>query len=333
VAVALRGCVAPLDAAPTSRSATGATTLCNCQSHEVHSGRPRNDGVLECVRQSATPTRLWFCVKGQIFQELWAARLVFQGENERVPHEKPRATFCCTCNKRLSLPIRRAERSATGDGHSRALTTAAKSEQLGIMKTISSMRWQPSMAGLLFGTLCLAPSAVQAHVLPGAVGGLGAGLAHPLQGMDHLLAMVAVGLLGAQIGGRALWILPAVFVGVMSVGAVAGGAGMALPLVEPMILLSVLVLGGLLVSARAAGVGVTAALVGALALFHGHAHGTELATAGSSVLVGMVASTAALHGVGLALGLGARALARHQWIRLAGGGIAACGLMLGLSLL
>jgi urease accessory protein len=202
------------------------------------------------------------------------------------------------------------------------------------MKTISSMRWRPSTAGLLLGTLCLAPVAIQAHVLPGAIGGLGAGLAHPLQGMDHLLAMVAVGLLAAQIGGRALWLLPAVFVGVMSVGAVAGGAGMALPLVEPMILLSLLVLGGLLVSARAAGIGVTAALVGGLALFHGHAHGTELATAGSSVyLVGMVTSTAALHGVGLALGLGARALARHQWIRFAGGGIAACGLMLGLSLL
>lgn len=170
------------------------------------------------------------------------------------------------------------------------------------------------------------PAAVQAHVVPGSGHSVFAGIAHPLLGFDHLAAIIGAGLLGAQLGSRALWLLPAVFVSIMSLGAALGTVGIGLPMVEPVILLSLFILGALILSARSAGLAGTAALVGALALFHGHAHGTEIGLAGGwAYLPGMVAATAVLCGFGIALGLAARAAARDHWIRFAGGGIVASG--------
>ncbi len=134
---------------------------------------------------------------------------------------------------------------------------------------------------------------------------LGHGFLHPLGGLDHILAMVAVGLYAAQLGGRSLWLLPAAFVGTMIVGGLLGYAGVPVPMVEQAIGLSVVAMGiaiaaGLRLPAVAATI-----LVGAFALAHGHAHGSEGAELGSflSYAAGFVAATALLHAAGIALGL------------------------------
>lgn len=156
-------------------------------------------------------------------------------------------------------------------------------------------------------TLAMAAPAA-AHVTGHGVvhGGFAAGMSHPIGGLDHLLAMVAVGVLAARTGGAALWSLPLTFIAVMSGAAALGANGIGLPLVEPGIAASVLVLGLLVAWAgklpQAVGVGLCAAF----ALFHGHAHGTELAPGASfaAYLAGFALSTAALHGAGIAAGLG-----------------------------
>ncbi|KQT47628.1 protein hupE [Aureimonas sp. Leaf454] len=155
-----------------------------------------------------------------------------------------------------------------------------------------------------------------AHLDPAAHGSVMAGLSHPLFGTDHILAMVAVGLWASQIGGRAVLAVPVAFVAVMSLGFAFGLSGASLPFVEPMIAASVVVLGLLVACAVRLPAAAGAAVVGAFALFHGHAHAAELGSAGAlSFAAGFVAATALLHlaglGLGLALssgaGLGARA--------------------------
>lgn len=175
----------------------------------------------------------------------------------------------------------------------------------------------------------LAAGTAEAHT--GGAGGAGfaQGFSHPLGGLDHLLAMVAVGLWAAQLGGRALWAVPAAFVAMMAVGAVVGWAGVAMPGVEPAIALSVLVLGVAVTTAMRLPAAVGAALVGVFALFHGHAHGSELPEAASILAYGggFVVATALLHGAGLALGLASQQ--RFAWaMRLGGAGVAAAGAML-----
>jgi urease accessory protein len=184
----------------------------------------------------------------------------------------------------------------------------------------------------LAAVLALAPWAA-AH--PGHDGDHGltwdfsGGLAHPFSGTDHLLAMLAVGLWAAQLGGRARWLVPSAFVGVMTLGAALGHAGLAFSGLEQGIAASVLVLG--LLIARSVKLPVTAGmmLVGIFALFHGLAHGTEMpATAGGlSYGAGFVVATALLHVTGLALGtLAAR---RSEKIAAyAGWGLAAAGVAL-----
>ncbi len=190
-------------------------------------------------------------------------------------------------------------------------------------------------SGFAAGLLSLIPAAVFAH--PGH--GIAAphdvlhGFMHPLHGADHLLAMVAVGLWAAQRSGRARWALPAAFVGAMIVGFVLGTGGIALPGAELAIAASVLVLGGVVALAvRMPAIG-AATLVAAFALFHGHAHGVELpaAMAGAGFGAGFAASTALLHGAGIALALGVRtAVATRTLVaeRLIGAGIAAAGIVL-----
>lgn len=180
------------------------------------------------------------------------------------------------------------------------------------------MRRLAPVALIATALVAIAPPAA-AHVAGAHVhaGGFASGLAHPLGGLDHLLAMVAVGLLAARRGGRALWLFPATFVGVMMVGAALGAGNVGLPLVEPGIAASVLVLGALLAWAGRLPEGIGAALCAAFAVFHGHAHGTELAEGAGLLpyMLGFGIATAALHGLGIGLGLGAaQALARREEI-------------------
>lgn len=143
-----------------------------------------------------------------------------------------------------------------------------------------------------------------AHLDPGEHGSFMAGFTHPIFGVDHILAMVAVGLWAALIGGRALWLVPAAFVGTMLVGFLAAMAGLPLPFVEPTILASVVVIGFLVALAVPVPVSAGMAVVGFFALFHGHAHGGEMGEAGMlAYAIGFAIATALLHAVGLALGL------------------------------
>ncbi|WP_353890296.1 HupE/UreJ family protein [uncultured Aliiroseovarius sp.] len=121
-----------------------------------------------------------------------------------------------------------------------------------------------------------------------------------------MLAMVAVGLWAAVLGGRAIWALPLSFVGVMMVGFMSAVAGLALPFVEPMILVSVLALGLAVALSLRLPVSAAAGIVGVFALFHGHAHGDELGSAGALAFgAGFAVSTALLHAVGVGLALAA----------------------------
>jgi urease accessory protein len=153
------------------------------------------------------------------------------------------------------------------------------------------------------------------------------GLMHPLGGLDHVLAMVAVGVFAFLLGGRALWLVPLSFVATMAVGFALGLAAIGLPFVELMIAASSIVIGGAAALGRAMPVAAAASLVGAFALFHGHAHGAELPTGGvpSLYAFGFIAATSLLHGAGLAAALaGARLLRRHgrTAARIAGAGFA-----------
>lgn len=157
----------------------------------------------------------------------------------------------------------------------------------------------------------LAAGPALAHLDPGEHGSFLAGVTHPLSGLDHILAMLAVGLWAAMIGGRALWALPTAFVGAMATGFALSLAGVPLPGVEPMILVSVMALGLLVALAVRMPMGPSVALVGLFGLFHGHAHGGELGAATAATFgIGFALATALLHGTGLGLGLGLnRALA------------------------
>lgn len=173
----------------------------------------------------------------------------------------------------------------------------------------------------------LVPLPAQAHDGTGLAGGLLAGLSHPLSGLDHLLAMVAVGLWGAFLGRPLLYVLPMLFPGMMVVGAAMGMWGVPLPPVELGIALSVITLGGLILLAVRAPIAVACLVVGMFALFHGYAHGAELPSAMDPIgySAGFVFSTGALHVLGIGLGtLRARAVGELA-LRGVGGVIMAIG--------
>jgi urease accessory protein len=172
-----------------------------------------------------------------------------------------------------------------------------------------------------------------AHTGVGDTSGFVHGFSHPLGGLDHVLAMVAVGLYAAMIGGRALWAVPTTFVTVMAVGGALGVAGYALPYTEIGIALSVIVLG--LAVAFRIGLPTLAAmaLVGFFAIFHGHAHGAEMPRdlSGTEYAAGFMLATALLHSVGIGLGIAAGRLAeRGGWrvAQVAGGAMALAGVAL-----
>lgn len=165
-------------------------------------------------------------------------------------------------------------------------------------------------------------SPAAAHPFHGAGTGFAAGIAHPFLGLDHLLAMMAVGVWAAQIGGRALWVVPLSFVGTMLAGGVLGLAGLTLPYVEPMVAASVLALGLLVSSGWKTGAAPGALLVAFFAVFHGLAHAAELPLEASAVTyaLGFALATAALHAAGIGAGAGLR-----KWSRIAGAPIALIG--------
>lgn len=179
--------------------------------------------------------------------------------------------------------------------------------------------------------LVLIPSLAQAHPgVPGHTHGFSNGLSHPLTGLDHICAMVAVGLWAAQRGGRALWLVPATFISVMIIGGVLGMGGMRIPFVEQGIAASVLILGIFIAVAVRLPLAASVVIVGLFALFHGYAHGAETSetASGLNYAVGFIIVTASLHLVGITLGLAAKKFVSIPSIRFAGGAIAACGLYL-----
>lgn len=144
-----------------------------------------------------------------------------------------------------------------------------------------------------------------AHLNPAEHGSFASGMSHPLFGVDHILAMVAVGLWAALIGGRALWAAPLAFVGAMGLGFLACMLGLALPFVEPVILASVIVLGLVVALAMPVPIWLCAGVIGFFAFFHGHAHGGEIGAAGMlPYAAGFAVATAMLHATGIAIGLG-----------------------------
>jgi urease accessory protein len=176
----------------------------------------------------------------------------------------------------------------------------------------------------VFSTAAFAHPGDHTHV------GFATGFAHPLTGLDHLLAMVAVGLWASQLGGRALWLLPLTFPVVMAAGAALGFAGVALPWVEVGVTASVLVLGAAIALTYRPSLAVSLPLIGLFGLLHGYAHGVELPAQASALGygAGFITATLALHLAGLAIGLAANRLPVRFAARTAGGAIAAVGAVL-----
>ena len=161
---------------------------------------------------------------------------------------------------------------------------------------------RPLPLALLLG---LAATPALAHLDPGAHGSFLAGLSHPVLGLDHVLAMIGVGLWGAVLGGRARWVLPTCFVGAMVLGFGLALMGVALPLVEPMVLASVLLLGLAVALMVRLPLGLAGPLAGLFGTMHGHAHGGELGSAGALAFgMGFVVATALLHAFGLFIAWG-----------------------------
>ncbi|KPC50559.1 HupE/UreJ family protein [Amantichitinum ursilacus] len=181
----------------------------------------------------------------------------------------------------------------------------------------------------LLATLLLMPTLAMAHVGQGDMsGGLKTGFLHPISGLDHVLAMVAVGLWGAQLGRPAIWVLPVTFPLVMCIGGVIGVLGIYLPGIEIGIALSALILGAMIVLAARPPLPVAGVIVALFAICHGYAHGAELPQSANPLTfaIGFVCATGLLHACGIALG------ALYQWqggralVRAGGGGIALGGL-------
>jgi len=181
----------------------------------------------------------------------------------------------------------------------------------------------------VFATL-LAPSLAYAHVGVGPTSGFAHGLTHPLTGLDHIVAMVSVGLWAWQLGGRAVWVVPLSFMTAMSAGAMIGAVGTSIPYVEPGVIASVLVLGLLIAATVRLPLVVSGILVGLFAVLHGHAHGTEMPETVSGLAYGMgfVLATGVLHGGGIGLGLLAQKFDSRHLVRYAGGATVAFGIYL-----
>ncbi|MGB3407519.1 MAG: HupE/UreJ family protein [Jannaschia sp.] len=175
--------------------------------------------------------------------------------------------------------------------------------------------------------LALAATPAAAHLDPAAHGSFAAGLSHPMFGLDHVLAMIAVGLWAVLLGGRALVAVPTAFVATMIAGFGLSLAGVSLPLMEPVIVASVVVFGLVVATAFRLPVAAGATLVAVFALFHGNAHGSELGVATPwGFLAGFAIGTMGLHAVGLAAGIGLARLDLDRVTRGVGAALALSGL-------
>jgi urease accessory protein len=189
---------------------------------------------------------------------------------------------------------------------------------------------RPTVSGIVLPILLLAASPALAHTGAGVVGGLQSGFLHPIFGPDHLLAMVAVGIWGAQLGRPAIWALPIAFPLIMAGGGLLSLAGIGVPMVETTIAASVVVLGALIALAARLPIWLAVVVVAVFALSHGHAHGTELPTAADPIAysLGFVVATGMLHAIGIAIGLLIRWPHGALALRVGGGAICAAGLWL-----
>jgi urease accessory protein len=167
------------------------------------------------------------------------------------------------------------------------------------------MSYKVSTAGLALLSVFTFVAPALAHTGTSAAVGLESGFLHPISGLDHLVAMVAVGLWGAQLGNPALWTLPITFPLMMAMGGVVGVAGLALPLTEEAVALSGIVLGVCIAWRARPPLAIAMILVGAFAIFHGYAHGRELPQAADPLAygVGFVVATGLLHLSGILIGL------------------------------
>jgi urease accessory protein len=182
-------------------------------------------------------------------------------------------------------------------------------------------------AKIVLPWLLLWPTGASAHILGDEVGGFISGFEHPISGLDHIVAMVSVGLWGAQLGPPAIWLLPVTFPMVMAFGGMLGLLGVPLPGTEIGIALSAIGLGAMVAGEIRPPLWIAAALVAFFAIFHGHAHGTELPPDESGVLysIGFVVATGLLHLAGVAIGLIHRWTAGEVALRLGGAGVAITG--------
>ena len=190
---------------------------------------------------------------------------------------------------------------------------------------------------LAFLAAFLAPTAALAHTGVGDTSGFMHGFMHPLGGLDHQLAMILVGIFAYQLGGRALWLVPLTFVGVMAIGGLLGVAGIPVPFIELGIALSVIVLGAIVAFGVKVPVAAAMGIVGLFAIFHGHAHGSEMPmdASGLEYGLGFMLTTASLHAVGI--GIGFMIGMTTKWLgnnvyRVAGGltSVAGVGILLGV---
>jgi urease accessory protein len=186
---------------------------------------------------------------------------------------------------------------------------------------------QSRLAALLIALAFWTQSAL-AHPLKGEAIGFLTGFHHPISGLDHVVAMIAVGLWGAQLGAPAIWLLPVAFPMVMAFGGMLGLLGVPLPGTEIGIAASAIMLGAMVMLEVRPPLAFAAAAVSVFAIFHGYAHGSELPPGQNALLfsIGFVIATGCLHGLGISIGL------IHKWpwgqraLRLAGGGVAVAGL-------
>jgi urease accessory protein len=176
----------------------------------------------------------------------------------------------------------------------------------------------------------LGPRSAFAHTGIGPAHDLLHGLAHPLTGLDHLIAMFAVGLWAAQRSGRAIWFVPLTFVLAMTLGATLGMSRVSIPYVEPALAISVLMLGVFVAAAVRLPLSISAVIVGLFAIAHGYAHGAEIPASASGFFyaLGFAAATVLLHAAGISFGLLMQRLHASQLVRLAGIAITVCGMLL-----
>jgi urease accessory protein len=186
-----------------------------------------------------------------------------------------------------------------------------------------------AQTALLSAFLVIWAQSAQAHIHSGEATGFISGVLHPISGLDHILAMVSVGVWGAQLGAPAIWILPVTFPIMMAFGGLIGFLGVPLPGTEIGIALSMVVLGGAVMLEARPPLPVVMAIVAFFAIFHGYAHGTELPKGESALLysLGFVLATGFLHLVGITIGL----IHRWRWgkgaLRLAGSAVSLAGVL------